>query len=201
VRQSRWLWFVMSLSIAVPRAYPQAARRRVGQEVDPNVPDVAHISLTVTRAYRGIKDLFDAADLVVEGYTVKVFPSRETNPETHFLATDALVKISRVLKGPSVSQVLIFQNGGTTGLRQRIPDQYHLVSEGGHYIFFLAKEPPTFASPQYEPRYSITGAWSGMFKINSNNAVEVSPATDADIRTRYEGKPPTLLLQAITAAQ
>lgn len=137
----------------------------------------------------------------MEGHILKVFPSRETNLESHFLATDALVKISRVLKGSKMSQVLIFQNGGTSGLRQRIPDQYHLVGEGEHHISFLTKEPPTLASPQYGSRYSITGAWSGIFKINNNNAVEVSPGADPDIRARYEGKPPTLLLLAITAAQ
>ena len=54
MRHSRCLWFVMTLSVAVPGAYPQAQTPRVEQEVDSNVPDVAHISLTVVRAYQGI---------------------------------------------------------------------------------------------------------------------------------------------------
>src|SRR5690242_12737123 len=114
------------------------------QELDPNVPDVAHLSLTVARVYQGIQDLLSASDLVVEANIVKVFPSSETNPETHSLATDALVNITRVLKGPNMSQVLIFQNGGASGLHQRIPDQYHLVSERDQNILFLTKEPPQF---------------------------------------------------------
>ena len=39
----------------------------------------------------------------------------------------------------------------------------------------------------------MTGAWAGLFQI-ANNALQLSQATHAALRGRYEGQVPTLLL-------
>ena len=193
-------FIVGALAFAMIPAGLAQSSRVVGQERNPNQPDVAEFTLTPVRQYTSLKDLVEDSDLVVEGDVAQVLAARETNPHTHSLATDMLFKTIRVLKGANLTQVLVFQNGGSLGVYQRIPKQFHLMKEGEHYILFLTRDRHQTPSPTYGSLYEITGGWPGLFKVN-HGQLELSPATHPDLQNRYEGKAASTLLSDIKGLQ
>ena len=181
---------------AVPPSIGQQTRE-VGHVDDPSALDSAHFMVSVVREYDSIAGLYLDSDLVIQGDIKKVLPTRDVSTpggRGHTLITDFVVNVTHTFRGTAVSEVAVLQLGGVQGNMQRIPDQYRLMRAGEQYVLFLTQDRRLqSAALDYIPTYSVTGAWAGLFQI-VNNALQLSPATHAALRGRYEGQVPTLLL-------
>src|SRR5438128_548437 len=101
-----------------------------------------------------IETLADQSLLIVEGYVHAVFPPWIW--ERSF-KTDAMILVTRVLKGSlSGEQLVVSQNGGVMGEVKILPTQYSLMQTGEHYILFLRDDPRSYAPKHVGiPRFLI----------------------------------------------
>ena len=135
-------------------------------------------------------DQLTNTSLVIAEATVQsIFPTTELEP---LLATDALLRIDRVQKGPNeLHQIVVSQLGGVLGDRKECTDQYagSLMEPGQRYLVFLTSEDPKRISRIPErpgiPRYGINGVFAGLVLIDKD-IMHLSP--DLDFTRKYEGK-------------
>jgi hypothetical protein len=105
------------------------------------------------------------------------------------LETDSVLRIDSIIKGTeTASRVVVSQSGGTMGEFRTITDQYSLMEAGERYVLFL-KEDRRQIAPQHTniPRYEITRAWEGTFRIDDEHKIRLAPAARSDSREKYEG--------------
>ena len=149
------------------------------------------------------EELCDSSILIVEAYVQSVLAPRQdlrypsgtqllqerSFPIFHYLETDAILRVSEVLKGPeSIRQVVLSQKGGVLGSYTELPAQYDLMQRGKHYILFLADEARSdLPDVRGIPRYALNGAWTGMFRIDEGG-VHMSPDTAEAIREQFDGR-------------
>jgi hypothetical protein len=104
------------------------------------------------------------------------------------LATDSVLRIDSIIKGTeTASRVVVSQLGGTMGEYKEITQQYSLMKAGERYLLFLIQDRRQIP-PQYPdiPRYEITRAWEGTFRIDDENKVRLAPA-HTYLLEKYEG--------------
>ncbi|HEX4138101.1 MAG TPA: hypothetical protein VHY84_26055 [Bryobacteraceae bacterium] len=187
-------WVVLVL-IITPLSQGQQ-RREAGHVDDPSVSDVAHFTVTVAREYDSIPPLYSDSDLVVQATVSTVFPARDLSlsNRSHTLVTDILLNVKRTFKGPTLTELAVVQLGGTLGKMQRIPDQFRMMQNGEQYVLFL-KQDPRMQSVALAGTvtYSVTGGYAGIFQL-VNNTLQLSPAAHINLRDRYQGKLPDVLL-------
>jgi hypothetical protein len=130
--------------------------------------------------------LVKSSQLIIDG-TVESTSVRKSG--TRSLETDAVIKITRTLKGAERSDhIVVAQVGGVVGDFRWLPEQYSLFSRGDRYLLFLtAEERVNLNLPvvQNAPRYAITGAWGGLFKVEGTN-IRLPTGMPPSFKTRYE---------------
>jgi hypothetical protein len=181
---------VLTSVIATTTNAQAPARRRLG---DPP-PTEGHGVLSVTPAPslmpQSLKDLCDLSAVIVEGVVATIFPSRQLGPSQSSLETDALVNVTKVLKGPvgAHQQLVVSQLGGAKGNFSSTPTQYSLVRAGEKYILFLREDdrPNLPIQAQTTTRYIVTGIWAGLFFFE-NNRMQVRARVPESFRAQYEG--------------
>ncbi len=146
-----------------------------------------------------IKELSDSSLIILDGIVRETLPSRETSPQT--LETDAVIAISRVLKGPEVlREVVISQRGGTRDRLVVMPAQYALVKPGERYVLFLTEDKrPNIPAVTGRNRYLVTGIWSGLFYFQEGR-MRTNALTLDSLRSKYEGVSVEEVVSEIRAA-
>jgi hypothetical protein len=139
---------------------------------------------------QSLKDLCDLSAVIVEGVVTTSFPSRQLGPSQSSLETDALVGVTKVLKGPvgANQQLVVSQLGGAKGNFSSTPTQYSLVRPGEKYILFLREDDRSNLPIQAQTttRYIVTGIWAGLF-LFENNRMQVRARSPDFLRAQYEG--------------
>ena len=197
----RNLTLLIILTLAFTVSLTAQGRRQVGQIDDPNTPDRAHFQLSVIREYDSLKDLYTDSDLVVQGDVKSVLPTVDLSlsKSGHNLVTGVLFTITATYRGTPLPQVVVVQSGGTIDKLERIPDQFHLMQQGEHYILFLVDDSRlSAAGARHSPTYAVTGAWTGHFR-DIKGVLQLSPATNPALRARYDGRAPSVLLGDLAA--
>jgi hypothetical protein len=174
----------------------------IGQDVPwPPAKGTAYVHLTPPPGYLAgsLQELCKTSVLIVDGTATTVLPAREISPRT--LETDVVFSITRVLKGPqNTSNVVVAQRGGTIGQFTQQPVQYSLIQKGERYILFLTEDKrPKLPQVPATPRFWITGAWVGLFRVNGST-IHLTPGTPDSLRGRYERVPVDQAVTEILAA-
>ena len=130
--------------------------------------------------------LVKSSKLIIDG-TVESTSVRMSG--VHRLETDAVIKITRTLKGAErFDHVVVAQVGGVVGDFRWLPEQYSLFSPGDRYLLFLTTEDRVnlnFPVVQNASRYAITGAWGGLLKIEGTN-IRLPKEMPPGFKARYE---------------
>jgi len=144
-----------------------------------------------------IEALANQSQLIVEGYVQTVFPPWIW--ERSF-KTDAMILVTRVLKGSlSGEQLVVSQNGGVRGDLKILPTQYSLMQTGEHYILFLRDDPRSYAPKHVGiPRFLIAGGGvAGTVRVDGKT-IHVSEGTRDVFRNTYEGMSADETLAVVT---
>jgi hypothetical protein len=129
-----------------------------------------------------LEELVQNADLVVDGVVESVMPTRLANPNSpSSLETDSVIVISKVLKGGDqarLHKVVISQPGGKRGELEIVPTQDPLVHSGERYVLFLTPDTrPNLPAVGDLPRFYLTGAWAGKFKVDKGKIKTCTPCS------------------------
>lgn len=186
-----------------PQAAGQEGRHLRGEVVTPTgtgqslvTPGVVPLSLN---------ELVRESDVIVEGVVQSVLPSRLRTPsDASSVETDSVFSVTRVFKGraENLRTIVVTQIGGKYGDFELQPVQYDLLRAGDHHILFLTADsrPIVPRYPSVDGAFSITGIWSGNFRIE-NNAIKVSPRAMPEIRKLDSGKIEEFATKVVTAAR
>ncbi len=170
------------------------------------------LSLAPGNVPGSFEELCDSSILIVEAYVQSILAPRQnvryppsvqllqerSFPIFRYLETDAILRVSQVLKGPeSIRQVVVSQKGGVVGPYAELPIQYNLMQRGERYILFLSDETQA-GLPDVTgiPRYALNGSWTGMFRINESGVHLSSDSADS-IRERFDGRSSQDVITAI----
>jgi hypothetical protein len=181
---------VVTLTLGVISAQSGPRVRKGEQPPWPPASGTAEFFLDFPPGYlpESLKQLCDSSRLIVDGYVQTIFPPREASPRS--LETDAVLLVSQVLKGTDAGKVVVAQRGGVIGQFKEVPHQYALLQLGEHYIAFLIDDKrPNLPVRVGIPRYGITGAFVGLFRVDGDK-IHLSSGIPSVLRTRYEGMNP-----------
>jgi hypothetical protein len=120
-----------------------------------------------------LPDLADSSILIIDGTVGELVVPRVLG--FHNLETDAVISITTVLKGSqSLQRITVAQRGGTIGQFTSQPTDYSMMKLGERYILFLTEEKrPNLPQVSVAPRYAITGAWAGLFRVDQQGKMVV----------------------------
>lgn len=180
-----------------------SAQPRVIRGSEPTFPPATGTSTLMVNVAPGampdsLEMLADRSELIVDGY---VQSNLIPWINGHSLQTDAIFLVSRVLKGPPLTeQIVVSQTGGVLGQFRQAPKQYSLMQTGEHHILFLAQD-ARLNGPDRNglPRYWVQGAGiSGLLRVDVDR-IHVSQGAPAVFRGRYEGMNFAQAIAIITA--
>ena len=114
------------------------------------------LSGTLAIVFTSMKELYENADLVVEGTVT----GTETVMLYGFPQTHSTFSIESVLKGnSSIRQVKVMEEGARSSSIGEILPGVPTMEEGQRFLLFLVES----GLPQYESNYYIAGAFQGKF--------------------------------------
>jgi ligand-binding sensor domain-containing protein len=148
-----------------------------------------------------LKALCDMSTLIVEGLVTTSLTPRMLGIYGRTLETDAIITVTRTLKGKaSNSDIVISQRGGTIGQFTLKPVDYDIVQPGEQYLLFLKDDNrPNIPQISGAKRYFVIGAWSGLFYFNGGKMQLQHPTQDfrKDFGGLSEGQVINLVTDAI----
>ena len=160
---------------------------------------IAHLHITPApgQVPTTLKELVDASSLIIEGTVIRTLPSRETSPGS--LETDAIISVTRTLRGSTTQQIAVAQRGGITPTFSVVPAQYSLFQSGEDCLLFLIEDKRPTAPDIGRKRYLATGIWSGQFHFQRGQLI--LPIDEPDrLRSKYVGQTKEQILQAVSSA-
>jgi hypothetical protein len=127
--------------------------------------------------------------LVVDAEVEQVFPAVKPNiPRQAILATDVILKISHVFKGPDIKRIVVATPGGVIGEFKQIPTERPMLEQGKRYILFLnlGTRGNDAIKDHGLPRYAVIGD-AGIFPVASHGRVHfLDEKHNLAFRNQYE---------------
>lgn len=137
-----------------------------GLDINKSKP-IVHGSASWVQNYADINELFDGADVVVEGKAKPIKSYMNQNSPY----TNVSFSVIKWHKGSDVkarNQITVAQNGGEiNGVIYKL-DQVEIMKSENEYILFLKYDPTT------DNYYVLTG-WQGLYKLGLFNAENSDP--------------------------
>jgi hypothetical protein len=147
---------------------------------------------------KSLSELSNRATLIVEAEVQSVYTPTALNNDPRTLHTDALLRITRVLKGSGrSSQLVVGQAGGVLPGRSVLSTQFNLMKPGERYILFLkdlsqrgAEVLPDRGFPRFE-----TIGYAGLFFIDESGSVRLNP--ELPFRNTYDQRNKDVVISEI----
>lgn len=167
-------------------------------------------SFTVDVVYTGsgLDGLVRTSPVILDVSVESVWPATEIRPGQ--LATDAVLNVNRVVKGPDPGpRIVVSQLGGALDGRVQTSEQFSLMQPGERYILFL--EPfvipdnltprqragmPQFPIREFLPRFEIIGTFHGMFQVREGH-IATPEGTVRALREAHDGQDASQFLQQV----
>jgi hypothetical protein len=139
-------------------------------------------SISPVFATISLEERIKQADLVIEGKVSDSYSFWDTDNKNIY--TSYRVKISRVLKGPSVSEFEVIIKGGIIGnIMQQVSSSIEFYKEDRGYFILKNLDPEDGIINNIQGKYSLFGSIHGFFKLEGNEEINSNnlPTTDKKI--------------------
>lgn len=113
-----------------------------------------------------VESLIDVSDLVIVGTLKEELKSYQPYDGHEFTFTDGIVEVKRVLKGPSLDEVVLSQYGGVRkDGKVEVFDDLPLLEKSKTYLLFLTKIKD---DTERNGKYQVIGGPQGLYELNGN---------------------------------